>query len=54
MAESTENKKSTGLYWILTVVSTIATILLLIYANSWFWVGLPFVFTYLALATRGI
>lgn len=54
MAETKEERKGTGMYWALTVLSTIATILLLIFANSWFWVGLPFVFTYLALATRGI
>jgi hypothetical protein len=54
MAESSEERKGTGLYWIITIVSTIATILLLMFANSWFWVGLPFVFTGLALATRGI
>ena len=54
MAESKEERKSTSIYWVYTVVSTIATILLLMFANSWFWVGLPFVFTSLALATRGI
>ena len=54
MAESTDNRPSTAKYWVYTVVSTIVTILLLMFANSWFWVGLPFVFTSLALATRGI
>jgi hypothetical protein len=54
MAESTEKRKSTAIYWALTVVSTIFTVLLLMFADAWFWVGLPFVFTSLALATRGI
>jgi len=31
-------------------ISTAATLLLLIFANEWFWVGLPFMLTYLVQA----
>ncbi len=54
MAENTQEKESTGLYWIITIVSTLVTIALLIFANEWFWVGLPFALTGLVKATRGI
>jgi hypothetical protein len=46
MSETAKNNK--GLYWILTLVSLAATVLMLMYADSWFWVGLPFLFTFLA------
>jgi hypothetical protein len=45
-----ETKKSKGLYWIATILSLAATIFLMVFANSWFWVGLPFLFTSLVLA----
>ncbi len=47
--ESTSTK-STGKYWIYFGVSAAATLALLIFANEWFWVGLPFMLTYLVQA----
>jgi len=37
-------------YWLYFGISTIATLALLIFANEWFWVGLPFMLTYLVQA----
>lgn len=54
MNPNTQEKDNTRLYWLITILSTIGTIALLIWANSWFWVGLPFVFTFLTKATRGM
>lgn len=45
-----ETKKSKAKYWVLTLLSLIGTVGLLVFATSWFWVGLPFLFTYLVLA----
>lgn len=45
-----ETKKSTAKYWVFTLLSLVGTVALLAYATSWFWVGLPFLFTYLVLA----
>ncbi len=50
MSETTDNKKSKGLYWVATIVSLVVTILMIAFAASWFWVALPFLFTSLALA----
>ncbi len=47
--ETTQNK-STRTDWMLTLVSLVATILLLVFVPAWFWVGLPFVLTYLVRA----
>jgi len=52
MASTTNN--STSLDWILFLVSTVICVLLLIYANEWFWLALPFVLTYLVRAMRVI
>ena len=43
-------RKSTGRYWMLFLVSLVITIGLLIYMPAWFWVTLPFVLTYLVKA----
>ena len=47
MAKSETNR---GIYWIYALVSFVITVLLLIFANAWFWVGLPFLLTSLVLA----
>lgn len=56
MSESTQTskKKNTGLYWLFTLVSTIATIAMLMFASEWFWLGLPFALTSVVLATDAI
>jgi hypothetical protein len=41
-------------YWAITALSTLAMIGFLIFLPEWFWVTLPFVFTYLALAFDAI
>lgn len=45
-----DTAKSRGKYWMLFGVSTVLMIVMLIWANSWFWVMLPFVLTYLVQA----
>lgn len=45
-----EASKSKGLYWLITLVSLVVTILLFMFAVSWFWVGLPFLLTALVMA----
>ncbi|HRI00439.1 MAG TPA: hypothetical protein PK006_05230 [Saprospiraceae bacterium] len=47
MAEKQENNKRN---WLIFIVSTLVTVLLLIYFPAWFWVPLPFVLTYLTMA----
>lgn len=41
--EESENK---GLYWVITLVSLVACVLLIMFKPEWFWVTLPFLFTY--------
>lgn len=48
MSEATTSSRKK--YWVLTAISTAVTLLLLIFANQWFWVGLPFMLTYLVQA----
>lgn len=43
-------KKSTGKYAVLFFISLAACIAFLIFLPEWFWVTLPFVFTYLTQA----
>jgi len=43
-----ETKKSRGVYWLLTVVSVTAMILLFIFSPEWCWVSFPFVGTFFA------
>ncbi len=45
-----EAKSSRGLDWILFLVSLAACIFMLIFVNEWFWVTLPFLFTYMVKA----
>jgi len=49
---STTEDNSTRMDWVWFLVSTIAMILLLIFANEWFWLALPFSLTYLVKALR--
>ena len=49
--ESSTND-STRMDWIWTIVSGVIMILLLMYANQWFWLAMPFFFTYLVRALR--
>ncbi len=51
--EATQNK-STLLDWLLFLVSTAIMIALLLYADEWFWLAMPFSFTYFAKALRVI
>ena len=46
--ESTRDSRRTD--WIIFVVSTVVMIALLIFANEWFWLALPFSASYLAKA----
>ncbi len=50
----TSAKKSTTMDWVLFLVSTVICLLLLMYAEEWFWVALPFVLTYFVKALRMI
>ncbi|MFN7119391.1 MAG: hypothetical protein ACK4TA_21515 [Saprospiraceae bacterium] len=52
--ETTTENKSTRTDWMLFGVSTVACIALLMFADEWFWVALPFVLTYLVRALRVI
>lgn len=47
MAESSSSNKNN---WLFFGISAAVTLFLLIFANQWFWVGLPFTLTYLVLA----
>lgn len=44
--EAQANKKSHAMDWLLFLVSTAVVILLLMFADEWFWVALPFSLTY--------
>ncbi len=46
----TTNNDSRGKYWMFFLLSLIALIAFLLFKPEWFWVCLPFVFTYLVLA----
>lgn len=54
MDTTSNNNDSTRMDWILFLVFLIITIGLLIYADEWFWVTLPFVLTYFAKALRAM
>lgn len=45
-----DTKKSKRLYWAISAVSLVLTILLLAVKPAWFWVGLPFFLTSTVLA----
>lgn len=50
MVSETNSNNNTRRYWLFFLVSLVVMIALLIFANEWFWVALPFVLTYLVLA----
>ncbi len=41
-----QEKKSRGIYWMLTAVSILAMILLLAFQPQWVWLSFPFVGTF--------
>ncbi len=47
---NTENKENRGLYWLIFLVSLVACIGLIIVSPEWFWLTLPFLFTFLVKA----
>lgn len=49
-----EKSTSTGLDWILFLVSAAVLIAMLVYLPQWFWLALPFTLTYLAKAFRAM
>lgn len=52
--EANAKNNSTAMDWLFFLVSTAVVILLLIFANEWFWVALPFSLTYLVKALRAM
>lgn len=48
MHDTMESTQSRRMDWIIFLVSTAILIFLLLFANEWFWLALPFSFTYLA------
>ncbi len=48
------SKSSGSRDWIIFLAATAVMILLLIFANEWFWLALPFSLTYLAKALKVI
>lgn len=48
MTEST--KSAGGKNWLYFGISLVLTLLMLVFANQWFWVGLPFTLTFLVVA----
>lgn len=49
-----QSQSSTTTAWLLFLVSTIATVALLVVRPEWFWVTLPFMLTYLVKAMRAM
>lgn len=45
-----DNVGNKGLAWAITLISLVACILLLMFKPEWFWVTLPFLFTYMTKA----
>ncbi len=43
---NSEERENKGMYWLITLVSLVACVLLLLYKPEWFWVTLPFLTTY--------
>lgn len=42
----TEENGNRKLYWLITLVSLVSCVLLIMFAPEWFWLTLPFLFTY--------
>jgi hypothetical protein len=51
---TTTEQESTAMDWIFFLVSTVIMIAMLIWANEWFWLALPFSLTYLVKALRSM
>jgi len=49
---TTTEEGGTRMDWILFLVSTFVMILMLMYADEWFWLALPFSLTFLVRALR--
>ncbi len=49
-----ESNQSRGSDWLYFLISTAGTCFLLVYYPAWFWVGLPFVLTYLTKALKAL
>jgi hypothetical protein len=49
---TTTSKENTGTYWLIFAVSLVAMILLLMFADMWFWLALPATGTALVKALR--
>ncbi len=52
MEVTQQNTTSTRIDWLIFLVSFAIMTLLLVYADEWFWLALPFVLTYLAKALK--
>ena len=52
--EAEANNKSTAMDWVFFLISTAVVVALLIFANEWFWLALPFSLTYLVKALRAM
>ncbi len=50
----TTSNDSTRQDWILFIISTVICLALLVFADEWFWLALPFVLTYLVKALRAM
>ncbi len=53
-ANTAAGKTSTRTDWILFFVSLVAFIALLMYADEWFWIAMPFMLTYLVKALNAM
>lgn len=47
---NSEKRENRGLYWLITLVSLVACIALIVVSPEWFWLTLPFLFTFLVKA----
>jgi hypothetical protein len=41
-----QNNDNKGLYWLITLISLAAFVLLIMFKPEWFWLTLPFLLTY--------
>ena len=52
--DNTTKKDSTLMDWVIFLITSVILIALLMYADEWFWLALPFPLTYLAKALKAI
>ena len=50
----TTNDDTTRMDWILTIVFFVNMVLMIMYADEWFWVPMPFFLTYLVRALKSM